>query len=108
MGAAAIGRPAAGKTGTTQTHRDAWFVGFTPDYVAGVWIGDDRGRPMVGVTGGEAPARTWSRFMRAAEDGLPVRSFDAPPTDGDRRAAFYEELAVELEAGDLSPPLKSR
>ena len=77
--AADIGRPAAGKTGTTQNHRDAWFVGFTPDVVAGVWIGDDRNRPMAGVTGGEAPARAWARFMRAAEEGLPVRGFDPAP-----------------------------
>lgn len=95
---AAIGRPAAGKTGTTQNHRDAWFVGFTPDYVAGVWLGDDRGRPMAGVTGGEAPARAWARFMRAAHEGLPVRDFDGPAPDGDARAAFYGKLADELEA----------
>ena len=96
---AALGRPAAGKTGTTQNHRDAWFVGFTPDYVAGVWLGDDRGRPMAGVTGGEAPARAWARFMRGAHEGLPVRGFEAPAADGDGRAAFYGRLAEELEQG---------
>ena len=106
--AAALGRPAAGKTGTTQNHRDAWFVGFTPDYVAGVWLGDDRGRPMAGVTGGEAPARAWSRFMRAAEDGLPVRDFAEAPAATDKRAAFYETLAREMEDGDLSSPARVR
>ena len=94
---AALGRPAAGKTGTTQNHRDAWFVGFTPDYVAGVWLGDDRGRPMAGVTGGETPARAWARFMRAAHEGLPSRPFAAGPDAPDPRAAFYDKLAKELE-----------
>ena len=63
---AAIGRPAAGKTGTSQNHRDAWFVGYTDDLVAGVWIGRDDSRPMDRLTGGQTPARIWARFMRAA------------------------------------------
>jgi penicillin-binding protein 1A len=81
---AAIGRPAAGKTGTSQNYRDAWFVGFTPDFVAGVWVGHDDNRAMRGVTGGETPALIWKAFMSAAHQGLPVRDFDwaeplAPP-----------------------------
>ena len=99
---AAIGRPAAGKTGTTQNHRDAWFVGYTPDLVAGVWLGDDRGRPMAGVTGGEAPARAWARFMRAALTDSPPRPFG--DVQGNERARFYEGLAAELERAAEPPP----
>ena len=72
---AAIGRPAAGKTGTSQTWRDAWFVGFTPDWVCGVWVGNDDGRPMDKVTGGQLPADIWRRFMLVAHDGLAARDF---------------------------------
>ena len=60
------GRPAAGKTGTSQDFRDAWFVGFTADLVAGAWLGNDDGAPMKGVTGGGLPARLWGRIMRRA------------------------------------------
>ncbi|MBD9491553.1 PBP1A family penicillin-binding protein [Ensifer sp. ENS11] len=57
---------AAGKTGTSQNNRDAWFVGFTEDLVAGVWVGNDDDTPMKGVTGGTLPARIWRDFMQAA------------------------------------------
>ncbi|WP_457585320.1 PBP1A family penicillin-binding protein [Ensifer canadensis] len=57
---------AAGKTGTSQNNRDAWFVGFTEDLVAGVWVGNDDDTPMKGVTGGALPARIWREFMQAA------------------------------------------
>ena len=63
---ASIGRPAAGKTGTSQDYRDAWFVGYAGDLVAGVWVGRDDARPMKGITGGGPPARIWARFMRGA------------------------------------------
>jgi penicillin-binding protein 1A len=79
---AAFGRPAAGKTGTTQNWRDAWFIGFTPDWVCGVWIGNDDGAAMNKVTGGQLPAAIWRRMMIAAHLGLPVRDFDwMPPPD---------------------------
>ena len=71
--AARLDRPAAGKTGTSQDHRDAWFVGFTADFVAGVWVGYDDGRPMDGETGGRLPARIWHDFMIADHRGLPAR-----------------------------------
>ena len=67
--AAAMAWPAAGKTGTSQESRDAWFIGFTRDLVAGVWVGNDDGRPMKGVTGGGLPTRLWADFMRAALAG---------------------------------------
>lgn len=68
---ARIGRPAAGKTGTSQDFRDAWFIGFTADLVAGVWIGRDDASPMDGVTGGSLPAEIWAAFMSKAEGGPP-------------------------------------
>ncbi|HEY4113817.1 MAG TPA: penicillin-binding transpeptidase domain-containing protein, partial [Rhizomicrobium sp.] len=66
-------RPTAGKTGTTQDFRDAWFVGFTADLVCGVWIGNDNDSPMKHATGGTLPARIFHGFMEDAEAGWPVR-----------------------------------
>jgi penicillin-binding protein 1A len=76
---AAIGRPAAGKTGTTQDSRDAVFVGFTADLVAGVWLGNDDNSPMNRVTGGTLPARTWKDFMLVATKDMPVRPLQSTP-----------------------------
>lgn len=96
-----IGRPAAGKTGTAQEYRDAWFVGYTPDLVASVWVGYPEGsiemkpscsgsinpcRPTRtissgGVTGGSFPTQIWSAFMLQALSGVPASSFP-PPTSG--------------------------
>ncbi|MEM6759732.1 MAG: PBP1A family penicillin-binding protein [Pseudomonadota bacterium] len=77
------GRPAAGKTGTTQAARDAWFIGFTADYVAGVWMGYDDNTPLTGVTGGGLPAEIWRETMARVHEGLPVRALPgiapAPP-----------------------------
>jgi len=64
--AARLDRRAAGKTGTTQDYRDAWFVGFTNDLVAGVWVGNDDNSPMDGVVGGDIPAKIWHDFMTEA------------------------------------------
>jgi penicillin-binding protein 1A len=61
------GRPVAGKTGTTQDFRDAWFIGFTGQTVVGIWLGNDDGRPMDSVSGGSLPARL---FKDIAEAGL--------------------------------------
>ena len=66
-------RLVAGKTGTTPAARDAWFVGFTADYVAGVWMGYDDNTPLEGVTGGGWPAEFWREVMMRVHDGLPVR-----------------------------------
>ena len=66
------GRPAAGKTGTTSAARDAWFIGFTADYVAGVWMGYDDNRPLTGVTGGGLPAEIWHEVMLRVNEGVPV------------------------------------
>jgi len=64
--AAGLSIPAYGKTGTSQEHRDAWFVGFAGNLVVGVWVGNDDSAPMKGVTGGSLPAEIWHSFMRGA------------------------------------------
>jgi penicillin-binding protein 1A len=76
--AANIGRPAAGKTGTTSDYKDAWFVGFTPDLAAAVWMGFDTGDYLNGITGGDIPAPIWHDFMMAALAKTPVRDFVRP------------------------------
>lgn len=68
---AQIGRPTAGKTGTTQDYRDAWFLGFTPQMVTGVWVGNDNFSPTKKVTGGSLPAQIWADYMKAALADLP-------------------------------------
>ena len=99
---AAFGRPAAGKTGTSQNWRDAWFVGFTPDYVTGVWVGNDDEKPMNKVVGGDIPASIWRRFMMTAHQTLAVRDFvwllpdPAPQTEPDPRNGYYETLSAEF------------
>jgi penicillin-binding protein 1A len=100
--AAIPGWPAAGKTGTSQAFRDAWFVGYTAELTAGVWVGNDNGAPTRRATGGNLPATIWSRFMAEAHRGLPVaelpgatlaaalggrRPAAAPPGDGPAEAA---------------------
>jgi penicillin-binding protein 1A len=117
-----FGRPAAGKTGTSQNYRDAWFIGFTPDVIAGVWVGNDDEKPMGRVTGGVLPAEIWRRFMIAAHAQIPARDFDwllpdpvpeggleepgadgmtqvedLPPPDPDARKPFYDQLTHEFE-----------
>lgn len=73
-----LGRPVAGKTGTGQDYRDAWFVGFSAELVTGVWVGNDDNSPMKGVTGGGLPARLWQAYMRAALEGEPARPLPFP------------------------------
>jgi len=66
------GWQAAGKTGTSQDWRDAWFLGYTSYLVAGVWLGNDDSSPTKKVSGGNLPVEIWSRFMKAAHEGVPV------------------------------------
>jgi penicillin-binding protein 1A len=70
--AALPGWQAAGKTGTSQDFRDAWFIGYTSNLVTAVWLGNDDGSPTKRVTGGSLPVEIWSRFMRDAHQGIPV------------------------------------
>jgi len=71
---AAIGRPAAGKTGTSQNFRDAWFIGYTANYVTGVWFGNDNGRSMKRISGSSLPVSAWKTYMTAAEQAKPVKN----------------------------------
>lgn len=72
--AALIGRPVAGKTGTASDYRDAWFIGFVPQLVTGVWVGNDDTTPMKKVTGGSLPASIFKQYMTAALKGVDVAS----------------------------------
>jgi len=78
---AIIGRPAAGKTGTTSSFRDAWFVGFVPQLAAAAWVGNDDYSRMYESYGGNIPARMWAHFMKTALAGTKVVGFGAPPAD---------------------------
>jgi penicillin-binding protein 1A len=99
---AEVGRPAAGKTGTSTEYHDAWFVGYTPDFAAAVWVGVPTGQvsmtPAKGfrttVTGGTYPARIWSHFTRAALAGTAKRGFGT--LDGS-----LVEIEVDAERGCL-------
>ncbi len=92
-----LGRPAAGKTGTSANYKDVWFVGFTTDLVVGVWIGRDDSQPIGDeITGGTAAVPIWSEFMRAAHPPTPVRDFPVPPG--------VTWARVEPDSGDPSYP----
>jgi penicillin-binding protein 1A len=107
---AALGRPAAGKTGTTQEYRDAWFIGYTADLVAGVWLGNDDNTPMNRVTGGSLPALAWRNFMLAATKAMPTRPLpSAPPqTDESPMDRLLGWLAPNNPPSGVSPVEQSR
>jgi penicillin-binding protein 1A len=96
---AQIGRPVAGKTGTTQDYRDAWFLGFTPQLVTGVWVGNDNYSPMKKVTGGTLPTEIWASFMRTALAKSPI--LEIP------KNAVYDGGASSLAAESDGYPLSS-
>ena len=83
---AQIGRPAAGKTGTTDEARDLWFVGFIPQLVTGVWLGNDNNKPTNGDS--TTAAYTWREFMKEATDGMPVEKFPEQPKLTGRKASI--------------------
>ncbi len=108
-----LSRPAAAKTGTTDDFRDAWTVGYTPDLVAGVWVGNSDNSPMVNLPGSAGAGPIWHNFMEAAHDGLPVRDFVRPPGivehevcagSGARPTEYCPRRKVEVFAED-QPPL---
>jgi penicillin-binding protein 1A len=87
---AQIGRPVAGKTGTTSSNKDGWFLGFSSGLTTGVWMGRDDAKAVGDLQGGKAPAKAFSAFMRVAVAGRPVEKFDTT-------AVFPERLAEETE-----------
>ncbi len=100
--AAQIGRPVAGKTGTTSSNKDGWFIGFSSGLTAGVWMGRDDARPIAGLQGGTAPARAFHDFMTVAVAKRPVEQFqtDVPIPDwdlGDDGAEYVDENQVGFE-----------
>jgi penicillin-binding protein 1A len=96
-------RPAAAKTGTTQNYRDAWFIGYTADYVTGVWIGNDDNTPTKRVAGGGLPASIWKAFMTAAHRGVPVRSLPGIDLYSEPDTGYYTE-APPREPEFMPPP----
>ncbi|MCJ8191175.1 transglycosylase domain-containing protein [Sphingomicrobium aestuariivivum] len=93
--AANLGRPTAGKTGTTQSNRDGWFIGFSSGLTTGVWMGNDDNRPVSGLQGGTAPARAFRDFMSKAVANRPVESFDIPGELPDWQLEPDEEAWME-------------
>ncbi len=98
--AANIGRPVAGKTGTTSSNKDGWFLGFSSGLTTGVWMGRDDARAVGGLEGGRAPAQAWAAFMRVAVSGRPVEKFDTEVTFPER-LEDEELLPLEGEEGLL-------
>jgi len=98
--AANIGRPVAGKTGTTSSNKDGWFLGFSSGLTTGVWMGRDDARAVGGLEGGRAPAQAWAAFMQVAVAGRPVEKFATDIT-------FPERLEGEepLLGEEEFPPL---
>jgi penicillin-binding protein 1A len=91
-------RDVAGKTGTSSDWRDAWFVGYTADYTAGVWVGHDDFTPMGRTTGGTIPAQIWADTMRVAHEGVenhPLPGYEQPVRSAEQveMASFFDDLA---------------
>ncbi|HMT41062.1 MAG TPA: PBP1A family penicillin-binding protein [Sphingorhabdus sp.] len=82
--AASIGRPVAGKTGTTSSNKDGWFLGFSSGLTTGVWMGRDDARAVGNLQGGTAPAAAWATYMRTAVAKRPVENFDTDVTFPER------------------------
>ncbi len=101
-GGANIGRPAAGKTGTTSDHLDAWFTGFTPDLATAVWIGCDTPEYLNGMTGGDLPATIWHNFMMAALANKPVRDFPRPSGIVSAPVSRKDGLLVDPKSKDAN------
>jgi penicillin-binding protein 1A len=107
-GKAAFGWPAAGKTGTSQKSRDAWFIGYTANLATGVWFGNDDGSPTKNVTGGSLPAIAWHDFMAAAHEGVPVRPLPGswrPATPAEDSAPAPSEPVVSAPEPSAKMPV---
>ena len=120
--AAQIGRPVAGKTGTTTSSKDGWFLGFSSGLTTGVWMGRDDAKPIAGLHGGTAPARAFAAFMKVAVANRPVEQFDTKVTlpeyqlEPDQESYFGEadnglfvdENGVPLEPGVAPAPVEGQ
>jgi penicillin-binding protein 1A len=89
---------AAGKTGTSQDFRDAWFIGYTANLVTGVWLGNDDSSPTKKATGGGLPVEIWTRFMKAAHQGVPPAPLPASTPGG-----LLTTIAQAVSSGAASP-----
>jgi len=104
--AALAGRPVAGKTGTSQNYRDAWFVGYTADLVTGLWMGNDNGSPTRKVTGGGLPAQTWADYMARAHAGVAAHALpetqrpEPPKPAAQEEGGFWQRLKDVLGGGE--------
>jgi membrane peptidoglycan carboxypeptidase len=89
---------AAGKTGTSQDFRDAWFIGYTANLVTGVWLGNDDNSPTKKATGGGLPVEVWTRFMRSAHQGVAVASLP-----NSQRGGFMSNLFQTASQASAAP-----
>ncbi|KQO08176.1 transglycosylase domain-containing protein [Sphingomonas sp. Leaf242] len=116
--AAQIGRPVAGKTGTTTASKDGWFLGFSSGITTGVWMGRDDAKPIAGLHGGTAPAKAWAAFMKPATANRPIEQFDTQVTlpewqlEPDEQSYFGQpdngQMAVDADGNPIEqgqPPV---
>ena len=96
-------RPAAGKTGTTNDYKDAWFVGYTPDLLAVVWVGFD-GQSKLNLSGAEAALPIWTEFMKSATASMPVTDFVAPELPAESGEAAASKCGQSSREGELAEP----
>ena len=114
--AAQIGRPVAGKTGTTSSNKDGWFLGFSSGVTTGVWMGRDDDKPVAGLQGGTAPARAFAAYMKIAVAGRPIEPFQTTaqlpswqlePDDEANFSGRPEDYYYVDEQGNLIDPVKA-
>jgi penicillin-binding protein 1A len=101
------GIPAAGKTGTTNAYRDAWFVGYTGNFVCGVWYGNDDYSPTNRLTGGALPAQTWHDIMTAAHRGVEIKDIAGVAAPAKPTAAA-NSAGSEDDANPAPPPILTK
>ncbi len=101
--AAQIGRPLAGKTGTTSSNKDGWFLGFTNELTTGVWMGRDDARAVPGLAGGRAPARAFAAFMARAVGGTPPEPL-VTSVDSGEMIIEPDDQVYGIDGGEPAPP----
>ena len=115
--AAQIGRPVAGKTGTTTSTKDGWFLGFSSGLTTGVWMGRDDARPVPGLHGGSAPAKAFAAMMKPATADRPIEQFDTQVTMpdwqmGNEEDAYFGQpddgMQVDADGNPVQPPAPRR